>query len=143
MKVKPIIIENKKEYVTKYGTDFLNENPSVIYLRSKIKITPKIQKNSFETEVQNLKNELTQSIANEILNNTSFSNRHLLTIDLSAKSVAYKKISYMRIDLYLKPIIPKPLLENQQIVTDLSNHIKNNLFALLEKYNLKCSVKNK
>lgn len=142
MKEKWHIIENKKEYVTKYGSELKDEKPAVVYLRSKIKITPKVKQISFENEISRLKDELKNYINNEIQNNVMFENRHLCNIDISGKSVTYKKISYMRIDIYLKPILPKTLAENLPIVTDMSNNIKNKLYSLLDKYNLKCSVKN-
>lgn len=142
MKEKCYLIENKKEYVTKYGSELKDEKPTVVYLRSKIKITPKIKQISFENEISQFKEELKNYINDEIQNNVMFENRHLCNIDISGKSVTYKKISYMRIDIYLKPTVPKTLIENQPIAIELSNNIKNKLYSLLDKYNLKCSVKN-
>ena len=140
MKEKCFIIDDKSEYITKYGTDLNPQNPSVVYIRSKIKVTPKVKQPSFETEIKQFKEELKKYIINEINDNKFLEDKHLCSIELSPKSVTYKKISYMRLDIYVKPLILKPLVENQPIITELSSKVKNKVFQLLDKYNLKCST---
>lgn len=143
MKEKCYIIENENGYLTKYGTNLTSDNnkPTVVYLRSKIKITPKLKQQSFENEINSVKSELQQFINKELQNNSMFENRHLCNIELSAKSVSYKKISYMRIDLYIRPIIPQTLIENQPIIKELSLKIKQETYRLFDKYNIKCCAK--
>lgn len=124
--------------VTKYGS-YLNEiKPKVIYLRTKAKITPTIDKISFEENINLIKEDFLNYIEKEILRNKHLHNTYLSNIDISSKSVKYGKISFLRYDLYLKPIITKTLQKNQLLFTRLSIKIDKKLIKLLKKHKINC-----
>lgn len=137
---KEYILEKEHEInlITKYGS-YLSENkPKVIYLRTKAKITPIIEKVSFEENINSIKEEFLKYIEKEVLKNKYLHNTYLSNIEISSKSVKYNKISFLRYDLYLKPKIKNTLQQNQQFFTKLSLKFDKKLISLLKKNKINC-----
>lgn len=132
----------KKEYcnniVTKYGSYDTNTKPKVIYLRTKAKITPTINKTSFEEGIINVKNNFINYIKDVIVKNINLEDNHISSIDISEKSVRYGKISFLRYDVYIKLRSPKPLIKNFKFFSKLSEKFDKKLIKLLKKENISC-----
>ena len=46
--INDVILKKNNNFVTKYGTTCKSLKPSVLYLRTKTKITPIVDKNTYE-----------------------------------------------------------------------------------------------
>lgn len=132
----------KKDYdtniITKYGS-YTNElKPKVIYLRSKAKITPAINKQSFEESIDLIKSDFLEYVNERIIKSKYIDNSYLSNIDISSKSVKYGKVSFLRYDLYLKPKVRNTLEKNQVIIEKLLKKFDIRLVKLLNKCNINC-----
>lgn len=124
--------------ITKYGTHLNAIKPNVIYLRSKAKIRPLIDKDTFEKEIIKIKNDFNKYVEKQVINNKMLYNNFLSSIDISTKSVKYGKISFLRYDVYLKPVIIDTLEKNIPLFNNLINKIDKKLIKLLLKNNIEC-----
>ena len=50
--VNDILLKKDNNFVTKYGTTCRSLKPSVLYLRTKTKITPIVDKNTYENNIK-------------------------------------------------------------------------------------------
>lgn len=61
-----VILEKDGKFITRFGSTLEVERPSVVYLRTKSKITPLTEKKEYDTEVNIVKNKFT-SFVKEII----------------------------------------------------------------------------
>ena len=133
-----IILEKQGNFITRYGTTLETVHPNVLYLRTKSKITPLIEKKEYDTEIDNVKHKFTSFVKEVIENSRSVDNEYLFNIDISSKSVRYGKVSFLRYDVYLKPTKKRTLEENKFRLIQLSNKLDKKLEGLLNSNNIIC-----
>ena len=110
-----ILLEKNNKFFTKYGTLLSESKPTVIYLRTNSKITPLKEKPSFEEDIDSIKTQFNNYVKKTILQNKNIDNNYLFNVDISSKSVKWKKISFLRYDILLKTLKRKQLLYNKKI----------------------------
>lgn len=138
-KFRPTVYELNKEnnFKTKVSTTTNDEFPNVVFLRAKVRLTPIENKKSYENEIISLKDNF-RSFAMKLLDaNESYDKNYIFNIDVSEKSVKFKKTSHLRYDIYLKPKINVTLSEHKEKLSLLSDKLDNKLLKLFEKYKLK------
>lgn len=134
-----IILDKQNKFITRYGSMLDEEYPSVVYLRTKSKITPIWEKKDYNAEVTNIKAKFSEFIQKAIKQNRSVdSNYFLFNIDISSKSIGYGKQSFLRYDLYVKPCGRKTIEENKYRLCQLSTKLDKKLESLLNKDGIIC-----
>ena len=134
---KVYVLEKDNSFVTKVSTTTNDEFPSVVFLRAKIRITPCLEKKTYEKEILSLKN-VFETFARKTLDNmTDYDKNYIFTFDVAEKSVRFKKTSHLRYDIYLKPKINNTLLEHKNKLKTISDKLDEMLILLFKKNNLK------
>lgn len=133
-----IVLDKNNNFITKYGSTIDTEKPSVVYLRTKSKITPLINLKEYNNEVNCVKKEFEEFVTHSIRKSKCVQNDFLFNIDISEKSVRYGKVSFLRYDVYLKPIKNKTLLGNKFRIEQLSKKFDKKLEELLNQNNIVC-----
>lgn len=134
-----ITLDKQNKFITRYGSMLDEECPSVVYLRTKSKITPICEKKDYNAEVTNIKAKFSEFIKKTIKQNRSVdSNYFLFNIDISPKSIRYGKQSFLRYDLYVKPCGRKTIEENRYRLCQLSTKLDKKLENLLNKDGIIC-----
>lgn len=133
--VKEYKLDNNNVFQSKYGT--LNKNnPSVIYVKSRGKIVPLIEKNTYIEDVADIKESLTAYVDRLVKNNDEFQNRYIFNIDTGDNALKYNRKSYFKYDVYLVPIEIKPLDDYEETVNEMSMAISGHLETLLKEKNI-------
>ena len=138
-KIKPdvYVLEKDNYFVTKVSTTTNDEYPNVVFLRAKVRITPCLQKKTYEDEILSIKNDF-DIFARNILDSASdYDKNYIFTIDVAEKSVRYKKTTHLRYDMYLKPRTNNTLLEHKDKLKTISDRLDKKLIELFKTYNLK------
>lgn len=133
-----VILEKDGKFITRFGSTLEVERPSVVYLRTKSKITPLIEKKEYDTEVNIVKNKFTSFVKEIIEKSKSVNNDYLFNIDISPKSVKYGKVSFLRYDVYLKPTKQRTIEENRFRLQQLSIKFDRKLEKLLNSNSIIC-----
>lgn len=133
-----VILEKDGKFITRFGSTLEVERPSVVYLRTKSKITPLIEKKEYDTEVNIVKNKFTSFVKEIIEKSKSVNNDYLFSIDISSKSVKYGKVSFLRYDVYLKPTKQRTIEENRFRLQQLSTKFDRKLEKLLNSNHIIC-----
>lgn len=126
-----IILEKDGKFITRFGSTLEVERPSVIYLRTKSKITPLTEKKKYDNEVNAIKNKFTSFVEKTIKKSKSVDNVYLFNIDISSKNLKYGKVSFLRYDVYLKPTKIRTIEENRFRLQQLSIKFDRKLEKLL------------
>lgn len=122
----------------KYGT--LDKNsPDVLFIRFKGKIIPTIIKNDYSKEIVELKTEFNSVVKNVILNYCDIfdCNRYLCNMEVSEKGITFKKGSYIKFDIFLKPNEIKDIILYKSIMEKIANEINCEIINTLNNLNLK------
>lgn len=138
MNKNEILLEKNNNFVTRYGGTLENDKPSVLYLRTKAKITPLINKKEYIIEVNKIKHDFKTFVEKAIKASKSVQNDFLFNVDISEKSMRYGKISFLRYDIYLKPTKKRTLKENLHRIKQLSLKLDQKLEKLLTSNNIFC-----
>lgn len=133
-----VILEKDGKFITRFGSTLEVERPSVVYLRTKSKITPLTEKKEYDTEVNIVKDKFTSFVKETIENSKSVNNDYLFNIDISSKSVKYGKVSFLRYDVYLKPTKVRTIEENRFRLQQLSIKFDRKLEKLLNSNSIIC-----
>lgn len=135
---KPIVYELKKEnhFVTRISTNVTDEYPKVVFLRTKIRITPLNDNKTYENNILSLKKEFEKFSKNLLNLNSDYDKNYIFSVDIAEKSVKYKKTSHLHYDVFLKPKNAETLLEHKNKLEIISNKMNNELITLFKKYNL-------
>lgn len=131
-KIKFFNIETNNGITTKYGTIDDCTAPSVILLRGKGRVKAINEQNSYISEVKLFKKNFEKEIEYNIHSSKLFNNECLIYVELSSKNVSTKRFSYVKYDIYLKPLMPKPLLEMEESLINISKPINDSLISLLK-----------
>ena len=135
---KQIKIEDIEDLSAKYGTIDKN-SPDVLYIRAKGRIMPTVKKNDYSNDIIELKKGFANIIKNNIM---SFKNdinekKYIYNIEISEKGISYKKGSYIKYDIFIRPNVKKEILEYKDIVTNLLTNVNNEMKQKLDNLNLK------
>lgn len=133
-----VILEKDGKFITRFGSTLEVERPSVVYLRTKSKITPLTEKKEYDTEVNIVKDKFTSFVKEAIEKSKSVNNDYLFNIDISSKSVKYGKVSFLRYDVYLKPTKQRTIEENRFRLQQLSIKFDRKLEKLLNSNSIIC-----
>lgn len=133
-----VILEKDGKFITRFGSTLEVERPSVVYLRTKSKITPLTEKKEYDTEVNVVKDKFTSFVKETIEKSKSVNNDYLFNIDISSKSVKYGKVSFLRYDVYLKPTKVRTIEENRFRLQQLSTKFDRKLEKLLNSNSIIC-----
>lgn len=135
---RPLVyqLEKNNHFTTKVSTTTNDEIPNVVFLRAKVRITPLLNKKSYETEINTIRDIFNSFTKNVLDNNVDYDKNYIFTFDVAEKSVRYKKTTHLRYDIYLKPKNEWTLLQHKQKLTTLSEKLDNKLIDLFKQYNL-------
>lgn len=136
---KPIVykLEKQNHFITNISTNTTDEKPNVVFLRTKVRITPIEPKKTYEQEVLSIKSDFEIFAKNLLDNQQSYDKNYIFSIDVAEKSVKYKKTSHLRYDMFLKPKVKITMEEHRNSLKDISDILDNKLIQLFRKYNLK------
>lgn len=136
---KNVIKLNKQgNFITQYGTTLDEKEPSVVYLRTKSKITPSIKQKEYNESILKAKNEFTSFAKNYILNCNDVEDMFLFNIDMSPKGVKFGKKSFLRYDLYLRPKTKLTLEDNKTKMERISLAMDSKLEKILKNNGIIC-----
>lgn len=138
MSKNEIELNKNNKFVTRYGTTLEDKHPSVIYLRTKSKITPLIKKKEYDNDVYKIKEGFSSFVKDSVNKCKSVNNDYLFNIDISSKSVRFGKVSFLRYDVYLKPIKQKTIEENLYRIQQFSTKLDKKLEKLLNLHDIIC-----
>lgn len=135
---RPIVyeLEKKNNFVTKVSTNTTDEYPKVVFLRTKIRITPLNDNKTYEKEILSLKNEFEEYCKNLLKLVSDYDKNYIFSVDVAEKSVKYKKTSHLHYDVFLKPKNMQTLLEHKNKLEVIANKMNDKLVTLFKKYNL-------
>ena len=135
---KPIVykLEKQNHFITKVSTNTTDEYPKVVFLRTKIRITPLNDNKTYEKEILSLKNEFEEYCKNILTLNSDYDKNYIFSVDIAEKSVKYKKTSHLHYDVFLKPKNMQTLLEHKNKLEVIANKMNDKLVTLFKKYNL-------
>ena len=135
-KPKVYIYNEGKGFVTKVSTNTTDDSPEVVFIRTKVCITPKIKQEKHEEEILSLKQNFSE-FSNDFLKKCDgFSDDYIFTCSLAEKSVQFNKKSHLHYDIFLKP---KVITNFEDIKTKLEyifEKLNEQLTILFDKYNL-------
>ena len=95
-----------------------------------------MNKNTYENDIIDIKNKFTEYIDKRIKKSKYFDNNYIFNIDISSKSIKYGKTSFLRYDVYLKPIVRKSVNDNMKLYSEYSEAFDKKLIKLLNKIGL-------
>ena len=135
---RPLVyqLEKNNHFTTKVSTTTNDEIPNVVFLRAKVRITPLLNKKSYETEINTIRDIFNSFAKNVLDNNVDYDKNYIFTIDVAEKSVRYKKTTHLRYDIYLKPKHEWTLLQHKEKLSTISERLDNKLIELFKQYNL-------
>lgn len=125
-------------FVTRYGSTLEEEHPSVVYLRTKSKITPIEKKKEYNNEIENVKKDFEIYIKKCIFNCKSVENNFMYNLDITSNSIKFGKTSFLRYDVYVKPTKKRTISQNKYRLQQLSKKIDNGLEKLLNSNGILC-----
>ena len=119
---------------TKYGT--LNRNnPEVLYLRSKTKIKALIDGKDYKEELVYISKHF-QKYVKKIIDDSKIFNKYICTFETPDKGIVFNKISNLKFDIYLHPILIKDMSLYEPHVIKLIDKANNKLIGLCKKYKI-------
>ena len=130
------VLEKENHFVTKVSTNTTDEYPKVVFLRTKIRITPLNDNKTYEKEILSLKNEFEEYCKNLLKLVSDYDKNYIFSVDVAEKSVKYKKTSHLHYDVFLKPKTMQTLLEHKNKLEVIANKMNDKLVTLFKKYNL-------
>lgn len=133
-----IVLDKQNNFVTKYGTTLNEKYPSVLFLRTKSKITPILKKKEYDAEINLVKDSFTAFVKDAILGCRSVEDTYIFNIDISSKGVKYGKTSFLRYDLYVRPTKRTTIEENKFGMQQLSKKLDIRLEQLLNNNGILC-----
>lgn len=127
-----IVDKQFPEMKIKYGTLDRN-NPEIVYIRTKARITPTVKKKEYNDGVASVKESFEKLVKSVVRNNGYFEDKHICSIEISENGIAFGKKSHVKYDVYVKPKEMKKLDEHEteikNIVFIFNENLSNSLFA--------------
>lgn len=125
----------------KYGTLDKN-NPEIIYIRSKARITPTIKKKDYNDSVSIIKKEFIKNVKTIVKSYSKFEGKHICSLEMSDNGIAFGKKSYIKYDVYVKPKEIKKIDEYENDIKNMISDVDIMLNHLLEINDIGLSLKN-
>ena len=125
----PIVKE--KNIRVHYGTTD-RKSPSVIYTRAKGNVKPFLEKKTYGSDIQDLKNEFKKLVRKRVNGLTRLKTDKLLcSIDISEKGLSFNKNGQMRYEIFIKPCEVKQLEYYEEDIRNLTDGINNDISTFL------------
>lgn len=120
---KQYFIDTKTTIKSRFGT--LNKNNAeVLYIRSKGKVRTDKQQTNFSNEITSLKSMFALKVQKIIDKHSDILNsKYIASIDMSDKGLIVGKSTFIKYDLFIRPIVIKKIEEYEEIVTNIINEI--------------------
>ena len=137
-KVRPTVYELDKQnhFIAKVSTNTTDVFPEVVFLRAKVKVTPSVPNKIYENDILTIKSEFDKFSRNLLNLCSDYDKNYIFSVDISEKSVKYKKTSHLKYDVYLKPKKKMTLEEHKTKLSLISDKMDNKLIELFKKYDL-------
>lgn len=133
-KTKPIVFSDYKNgFRTKISTNTTNETPKVVFLRCKVHITPLKKQKSYENEILSIKNDFINKAKSIIRRSAYYDNNYILNVEISEKSVCFKKKSHFHYDIFLKPKNDMTIYKNKEILDNICVNLNEFLEQIFQK----------
>lgn len=141
-KSKQIKIDSIQELSAKYGTIDKN-SPDVLYIRAKGRIMPTIKKNDYSKDIIDLKSSFSNIIKDNIFSFKKDINteKYIYNVDISEKGISYKKGSYIKYDIFVKPKEKRKIMDYKDIITSFLTNVNDDIKEKLDNLNLKYITK--
>lgn len=127
-----IVDKQFPEMKIKYGTLDRN-NPEIVYIRTKARITPIVKKKEYNDGVTSVKETFEKLVKSVVRNNSYFEDKHICSIEISENGIAFGKKSHIKYDVYVKPKEIKKLDEHETEIKSMvfifNENLSNSLFA--------------
>ena len=128
---------NDDGFFTEISTNTTEDFPKVVFIRTKVHITPKVAKKTYEKEILFIKEEFERNTLNIIKKSKTFDKDFLFNVNIAEKSVQINKRSHLRYDLFLKPINETTLNQNKKELEKIFTKLNTMLLNLFQTYNFK------
>lgn len=137
-KSKQIKIDTIQELSAKYGT-IDKKSPDVLFIRAKGRIIPTVKKVDYSKDIVELKQNFNNIVKDKIMLHKNDINceRYICNIDISEKGISYKKGSYIKYDIFVKPKNKKDVFDYKDELTSLLTNINDDLKEKMSLLNLK------
>lgn len=131
-KVRFLTVETNDGITTKYGSIEESDIPSVVLLRGKGRVKAIEKKTSYENEVNLFKKNIEKEINYHIKNSKLYSKEYLVEVELSARNITHSKYSFIKYDIFLKPLVPKSMEQMKNNVVNISKKINGSIISELK-----------
>lgn len=122
-KIGSILTLENKDVNLKIGT-IDKKNPEVIYFEGSFYIKPIINKETYKSDIDRIKNTLNDLLKEWLKENKNFKKNFMFLLDVADEWIKYNKKSYLSFQLYLKP--SDDLLKEEKNFNNLSQYLKEN-----------------
>lgn len=135
---KQYFISTNSTIKSKYGT--LNKNkPEILFIRSKGRIKSNEKKKKYEEEFTAIRNCFNSAVQKSIAKRKSvFSDKYIVDIYLTDKGLLLGKSTFIKYDMFIKPLEIKPIEEYEPIIINIIDEINDSLILCLETHNMQC-----
>lgn len=124
-------------FATEISSNSTDEYPDIVYIRTKIRITPTVKQKSYKPNIALIKGELNNFVYELLRDNPDFSDKYIFHMVVSEKGVNYGKNSHFSYDLFLKQKDKRTFADNAVLLEKLSNRIKTELMRFFGENNIK------
>lgn len=138
-KSKPKIYTAQKEnkFNIIIGTTMGQEKPKVVYVRSKIRISPIIEKDTYADEILNIKNEFNKLLKKTLSTQKLYQSNSLFDLSVAENSVDYKKTSHLRYEIYFQTCGEKEFQEHKENLLEMTDVLEKDLIKKFQEFHLK------
>lgn len=128
----PFKIPSQKGIVVKCGTDSKTKRPATMYVRARSRVMPmKVGKTITPNEAEELKHKIERCLVCTVETNPHFENRCLTNVEMSAKNISEGKNTFLRYDLFVRPVERRNICFQRQTVENLNKRIEERLEKIL------------
>lgn len=135
---KQYFITTNSTIKSKYGT--LNKNnPEILFIRSKGRIKSNEKKKKYDDDFVAIRNCFNTNVHKSMeKRNEVFSNKYIMDIYLTDKGLLLGKSTFIKYDIFIRPLVIKPIEDYELTVIDIINEINDGLTLCLETHNMQC-----
>lgn len=137
VKIKPdvVVLPSFKghKFVSKISSNTKDEYPEVLFLRTKVCITPKIKQKNYEQEMIIVREEFENFVKKYIKTVEVYDRKnYIFDIDITKKGVNFNKKSHFHYDIFLRPLVRLTFGEHKDNIIKISNILNEKLYCLFE-----------
>lgn len=123
-------LENDSKYKVMFGT-LDKHNPSVIYIKSSTKVKPTVQRTNYKDEIGCIKKSFLDFVSKVLTDNDTFLGEYICQFNTNEMGMSYKKNSFVKYELYVKPRVVNYIDGYQDVVGKLTASLNARLDKLL------------